>query len=1282
MYKVIFRSMLLAFTLSCASLLSASSIIEQAPATSTSPSDNAADPTLDASDVASVYGDTYTSIATNLNPGWGQSGTVNSGYDPGTGNAVLQYANFNYQGTELTSSNLSSMTHLHVDVWVAAGTDRQLKVTPVNNGTGTNEILVEVPLTPGAWNSVNLAKSDFTGMTWDSVFQLKFDGQFNGDGSANTAGWDVYLDNIYFWNDGSGTTSEITYVDVTFNVNMSNEDVSPDGVFLAGGNDFGLPGDNPMTDAGGGIWTITRQVASPYTGNYTFLNGNCGDWSCKEDISGQDCASGAFNDRILSNITENHVVNTCFGECTTDGTCPPPPSVFHAVTFSVNTDNITVGPNGMYVGGGVLGGSDAHALTDNGNNNWSTTLDLAEGTSGYWVFFNSPTHGGDWGTKEDLAGSTCGDPNNYNDRFLDPVTAPTTLEYCFAECTADCPEPAATVNVTFQVDMSQYVGSFGGVFVNGTFNNWCGECSPLTDNGNGIWSATIPLEPGTIQYKFTLDGWTVQEEFAGGESCTAQDGAFVNRAATFDVETDLGLVCWNTCAECTTDVPGCMDSTADNYDADATVDDGSCGNLEGAWNLTGMCVGSGIATCEWWSYSAPGDRGCLEDDLYVFNGDGSFQNVQGSQTWLETWQGAAEGCGAPVAPHDGSNAATYTFANGEITLNGLGAYLGLSKVYNGGELTTPDNAASSITYQLHSVNNSSLAVDIHVGGGWWRFNFARATDGCTDSTADNYVSYVTVDNGSCAYTPGCTDSNAVNYDSSAQTDDGSCLFAVTFQVDMANYDLPAGATVFTNGTYNGWCGDCNAMSDSDADGIWTGTFNLPAGDQEYKFTVNGWDAQEMFNGNEACTTAPAEYVNRLTNISGPTTLPVVCWNTCEACANITNTTAGTGHSGIQEAIDAASAGDVIVLQDGSYVIATTIDINKGLSIDGNGSTLDVSGQGVGISIASDVDGVSISNFAIVGDASTYSGITVNPGASNVSILNNDISGMALSNPGNSSPLSYGILCWGNADPINPPSNILIDGNEIHGVAGTAVSLGDNTESVTISNNHFHDIAQVTVNGAPWSSGVVAGQANNLAISGNDMDGLDFASVLTACTGVTLASNQYTGGTSLMLLASLPNSILPDATDWWSLEAAAIGYIYYFNSAAAQAATDAGLQAVSIPTVLSSSNPGCMEAEACNFDTDALSEDGSCTYPPATYFDCNGVCENDADGDGICDELEGLIPELETACGANTVWDPVLGQCIMDVGCIGDVDLDGHVGATDLLYLLGNFGTFCQGAGAE
>ena len=111
----------------------------------------------------------------------------------------------------------------------------------------------------------------------------------------------------------------------------------------------------------------------------------------------------------------------------------------------------------------------------------------------------------------------------------------------------------------------------------------------------------------------------------------------------------------------------------------------------------------------------------------------------------------------------------------------------------------------------------------------------------------------------------------------------------------------------------------------------------------------------------------------------------------------------------------------------------------------------------------------------------------------------------------------------------------------------------------------------------------------------------------------------------------------------------------------------------------SSCTGCMDATACNYDGQAtIGDAAACTYPPHADFDCNGACLNDADGDGICDELEGLIPELTTACGQGTVWDATLGQCIMDVQCIGDVDLDGHIGSTDLLYLLGNFGTYCTG----
>ena len=71
-------------------------------------------------------------------------------------------------------------------------------------------------------------------------------------------------------------------VDLTFNLDMTDVETSPDGVFLAGGGTFGSPGDNPMSDEDGDdIWTITVTLPSNLSTDYTFLNGNCPDWSCK-----------------------------------------------------------------------------------------------------------------------------------------------------------------------------------------------------------------------------------------------------------------------------------------------------------------------------------------------------------------------------------------------------------------------------------------------------------------------------------------------------------------------------------------------------------------------------------------------------------------------------------------------------------------------------------------------------------------------------------------------------------------------------------------------------------------------------------------------------------------------------------------------------------------------------------------------------------------------------------------------------------------------------------------
>lgn len=157
-------------------------------------------PTNLPADVIGVYGDTYTSIVTNDNPNWGQTGAVNGAYDPGDGSALLAYTNFNYQGTEVTNpTDASDMEFLHVDMWtVADPAATTVQVSPINGGTGatgTVETLVTIPFTSGTWVSVDLPIGDFTGMTWDAINQMKF--AANGPGS--TVPVDIYLDNIYFW---------------------------------------------------------------------------------------------------------------------------------------------------------------------------------------------------------------------------------------------------------------------------------------------------------------------------------------------------------------------------------------------------------------------------------------------------------------------------------------------------------------------------------------------------------------------------------------------------------------------------------------------------------------------------------------------------------------------------------------------------------------------------------------------------------------------------------------------------------------------------------------------------------------------------------------------------------------------------------------------------------------------------------------------------------------------------------------------------------------------------
>jgi hypothetical protein len=385
-------------------------------------------------------------------------------------------------------------------------------------------------------------------------------------------------------------------------------------------------------------------------------------------------------------------------------------------------------------------------------------------------------------------------------------------------------------NVTFRVNMSNYTGTIAtGVFVNGSFNGWCGSCNPLTDMGNGVWQVTLPIPAGNIEYKFTIDGWNAQENFTPNDACIDPNTGdnFYNRYLQITGDVVLPAVCFNSCTPCP---------------SNAT-------QLVGTWKLKesagSLAVGPALGDGSWWSIGAADiiTRACLFDDSIKFDANGIMTHYMDGSTWLEAWQGTdPAACGTPVAPHNGVGPFNFTYTAGELTINGLGGHIGLAKVYNGGELTSPANAPASITYQITFANNdNTMIADINFGPGWWRFIYEKTQQ-------------VVV-----------ADPN------------------ITFKVDMSDYTDPIATGVFLNGSFNNWCGNCNPMTNTSG-AIWEVTLPLTAGPIQYKFTIDGWNDQEFFFGGESCVDTIADgFFNRYYVVSADATLPTVCFASCDAC---------------------------------------------------------------------------------------------------------------------------------------------------------------------------------------------------------------------------------------------------------------------------------------------------------------------------------------------------------------------------------------------------------------
>jgi len=191
------------------------------------------------------------------------------------------------------------------------------------------------------------------------------------------------------------------------------------------------------------------------------------------------------------------------------------------------------------------------AMFDNdGDNIWSVSVTLQEGTYEYKFSHDN------WGGQENLVpGSPCTvTVDQFTNRTI-VVDGNITLEpVCWGSC-APCGQSTGPYNVTFAVDMSQAGFAFTTPEVNGSFNNWCGNCAPMSDaDGDNIWTLTVALPVGVHTYKFSYDNWAGQEELIPGSPCTLTESGFTNRSIDVSDTSVLPNVCWGSCEACAVDV--------------------------------------------------------------------------------------------------------------------------------------------------------------------------------------------------------------------------------------------------------------------------------------------------------------------------------------------------------------------------------------------------------------------------------------------------------------------------------------------------------------------------------------------------------------------------------------------------------------------------------------------------------------------------------------------------------------------------------------------------------
>ena len=338
-------------------------------------------------------------------------------------------------------------------------------------------------------------------------------------------------------------------VSVTFTVDMNLiSQVSDQGVYIAGTFQGWDAETTMLTDNGDGTWSTTLDVSPGYH-EFKFINGM--GWNGGEEQMGGTPCSGYLDggNRGAEFDAENNTYTACFNICPEDPCIPDPPAAY--ITFQIDASESDLSGESIFLFGSFTGWQGgAIEMTDNGDGTWQTS-ELVSGSAtlnylysvGYPVGENEETGLYTIGldslgldsTNFEMAG--CGVPNGFggfNRRFIRSGEDEIIPLHCFNSC-AGCNGEGCTDATACNYDSSATLDD-------GTcsWNDECGVCG-----GQGIAEGDCDCDGNQVDAVGVCGGGCLSD-YDGNGVCDALEAY------------------------------GCTYEGANNFDPQATSDDGSC----------------------------------------------------------------------------------------------------------------------------------------------------------------------------------------------------------------------------------------------------------------------------------------------------------------------------------------------------------------------------------------------------------------------------------------------------------------------------------------------------------------------------------------------------------------------------------------------------------------------------------------------------------------------------------------------------------------------------------